>query len=353
MKKCKKCGAMLKDEEKRCSWCGAFVNEEVVTEQAPQREDKTLLTLLKYADLMDDKMLLKTATCKLNGVGVSKNEREAFELFKVLAFRGNFDGMYHFALMLMDNGDKNTAYRWLKMASDGGHKPSKIKLSMDFNELVSFETSKSVNNLIDDGGMKGQTNLEKAIPSIIMIEATKETPNGQVASQGSGFIVEGGYVVTNEHVISSNPVAIACQFEREVDDKLHNLKPLIIVPEYDLAILEFTDDIKKKITSQKNLKLRMDSKYGEEVYTIGNPIGLGFSVSRGVVSNPRRDTNYLGVKEVIQTDITANPGNSGGALLDKDNNVLGVVTYHPGDIEGAITMCVPSKYIVELLNKIG
>ena len=354
MKKCNKCGAILKDEDTRCTWCGAILDENVqATPEVPNnREEESLITLLKYADLMDDQMLFKTATCKLNGVGVAKNEREAFELFKVLAFRGNFDGMYHFALMLIEKGDNTNAYRWLKMASDGGHKPSRIKLTMDFGERLGSDNAKKVSAVIDKGGANFENIVEDAMKSIVMIEATKQTDTGQVESQGSGFIIDGGYVVTNQHVITNNPISISCRFEEEIDDKLYNLRPVIVAPEFDLAILEFTGAIKDKIASQKNLELRMECKYGEEVYTIGNPIGLGFSVSSGIVSNPKRSTSYNEIREVIQTDITANPGNSGGALLDKENNVLGVITYHPGDIEGGITMCVPSKYIVELLNRI-
>ena len=94
-------------------------------------------------------------------------------------------------------------------------------------------------------------------------------------------------------------------------------------------------------------------EYGEEVYTIGNPLGIGLSVSRGIVSCPSRNTRYPdAVKAVIQIDITANHGNSGGALLDQYNNVLGILTFIPGDSGGGITMCVPAKYIAEALNRL-
>ena len=353
MKTCKKCGAKLNDNDVRCPWCGALVEEDTTPTppvNEPDKEEENLMTLLRYADLMDDNLLLKTALCKLNGVGVAKNTKEAFELFRVLAFRGNFEGMYNLAMMMIDEGDRNNAYRWLKIAASAGHKPSALRLMMDFNEMVNFEKTKAPNNVLEEKAGGFDTLVEKVMPSIVMIEAVKQ---GNIGSQGSGFIIEGGYVVTNEHVVSANPMSITCKFENSIDNKEYNLKPVMIAREYDLAILEFTGEIANKIKNANNLSLRLDAKYGEEVYTVGNPIGLGFSVSRGVVSNPKRETNYQSIKEVIQTDITANPGNSGGALLDKKNQVIGVITYHPGDIEGAITMCVPSKYIVELLNKIN
>ena len=55
---------------------------------------------------------------------------------------------------------------------------------------------------------------------------------------------------------------------------------------------------------------------------------------------------------MIQTDITINHGNSGGALLDYENNVLGIVTFTPSNIEGGISMSVPSGYIAKVLNTI-
>ncbi len=351
MKLCKNCGAKFDDYLDKCPWCGKVYQDEEVntnnTNISNNDKEDNIMSLLKYADLMNDQLLYKTATCKLNGVGVKQNVKEAFEMFKVLAFRGNYDGMYQLSLMLLEQNDRKSAYSWLKISADGGHKPSQIKLMMEFNEY----TKEKTNNKLLNYEKTNENIVSAAMPSIVMIESLIKRGDATVMAKGSGFIIEGGYVITNEHVITTNPSTITAKFEEGINKNSFNLKPVKIAPEYDLAILEFTGEMKDKIMNNKSLSLRLECDYGEEVYTIGNPIGLGFSVSKGIISNPKRVTNYKEVKEVIQTDITANSGNSGGALLDKNNNVLGVITYHPGNIEGGITMCVPSSYIVKLLNE--
>ena len=155
--------------------------------------------------------------------------------------------------------------------------------------------------------------------------------------------------------MGKTPKSVTASFESSVDDKSYNLLPLVIAPELDVAILRFTGLADERISARENLRLRTEGvRYGEEVYTIGNPLGLRFSVSRGIVSTPLRESGHRkGIHEVIQTDITANHGNSGGALFDVSNNVLGMITYTPSDSEGGISMCVPSKYIVQVLNKLG
>ena len=93
--------------------------------------------------------------------------------------------------------------------------------------------------------------------------------------------------------------------------------------------------------------------YGQEVFTVGNPLGIGLSVSKGIVSSPDRSSNYpKRVHSVIQTDITLNHGNSGGALFDANNQVVGVATFVPSRSEGGIGMCIPASHVKNIINKI-
>ncbi|MCR4661572.1 MAG: S1C family serine protease, partial [Clostridia bacterium] len=199
----------------------------------------------------------------------------------------------------------------------------------------------------------GFASIVKAVmPNIVMVQATGKVKGQQYNYIGSGFIIEGNYIVTNAHVIGTNPNQITVRFESSIDEKTYMVKPVYVESGYDLAILEFTGLAKNKFSGLEHLTLRLDPAFGEEAYTVGNPKGFDFSVSKCVISNPKREYKYRDVDEVIQIDMTVNPGNSGGALLDMNNNVLGVITFYPGGINGGIAMCIPSKYIVNILNKL-
>ena len=97
----------------------------------------------------------------------------------------------------------------------------------------------------------------------------------------------------------------------------------------------------------------MEPIFGQKVYTIGNPLSRGISVSQGVISSPRSKESYPSdkVEYVIHTDISFNHGNSGGGLFNMNNEVLGIATFYPSRARAAMGMCVPAKYITEVLNR--
>ena len=358
MSKCAMCGFTLTNGQNVCPACGHRVAS------APQQskssgiggnvrdvEVENISIFLKYADLLDNEALYQAAICKLNGISVAKNVHEACEMFRILAFRGHVDGMYKYAECLLRETPPNVeaACKWLGLAASQGHTPSQLLLD---------SMGQKVSKTAPQDRIKQVSGLEAlvvdALPSIVTIE-TGTVENGQRArSMGSGFIIEGGYVITNEHVIGKNPSYIVARFEPDLDSTTYNLLPIAIAPTLDTAVLRFSGLADSKFTAQKNLSLRIDNvAYGEDVYTIGNPLGIGLSVSKGVISCPNRASNYpSAVGEVIQTDITANHGNSGGALLDMNNNVLGMITFSPSASEGGMAMCVPSSSIVAVLNKL-
>jgi S1-C subfamily serine protease len=345
MKKCTSCGYVADDADIYCAHCG----EKLVQGEGSVAENKVIInsTFLRIADFLDNETLYKAAVCKLNGIRVPKAEDEAIEIFKLLAYRGHFGSMYKLAEIYLNANppDEEAAKAWLKTAASGGHVQSAVKLK---NLNLSGEKLDGIT--IEDGSL--ETLVRCALPSIVVIKAGK-TGSASV-SLGSGFIIDGGYVITNAHVVGDNPEWVTCRFEPKLDEKTYSLMPIAVCPDSDVAVLKFCGAAEDKIKQTSHLSLKLsDVEYGETVYTVGNPLGVGFSVSKGVVSCPDRATSYpKGVSEVIQTDITANHGNSGGALLDKNNNVLGMITFTPGESAGGITMCVPSKYIVQVLNKI-
>jgi serine protease DegQ len=140
------------------------------------------------------------------------------------------------------------------------------------------------------------------------------------ANLGSGVIVSSeGYILTNQHVVDgADQIEIAL-----ADGRTTNAKVIGIDPETDLAVL------KVNMTDLPTITLgRMEqTRVGDVVLAIGNPFGVGQTVTMGIVSALGR--NHLGIntfENFIQTDAAINPGNSGGALVDVNGNLLGINT---------------------------
>ncbi len=144
----------------------------------------------------------------------------------------------------------------------------------------------------------------------------------KVQSLGSGFIVDAtGYIVTNEHVVER-----AAELKISVttnDGKTYSAKYIAGSPEADLAFLKI--DTKEPLPFI-NLDALSPNLLGETVLVLGNPLGYGSSVARGILSAKNRtvalgDTEY---KNLIQTDAAINPGNSGGPVVDLAGKLVGV-----------------------------
>ncbi|MEC7185097.1 MAG: trypsin-like peptidase domain-containing protein, partial [Pseudomonadota bacterium] len=149
----------------------------------------------------------------------------------------------------------------------------------------------------------------------------KEQPkNRRVSSLGSGFIIDpSGIVITNNHVVE-NAEEIIVNFSNGEKFKAELLGR---DPKTDLAVLKVITD--KKLPFVKfgdNTKARV----GDWVIAIGNPFGLGGSLSVGVISAINRDINSGPYDSYIQTDAAINKGNSGGPLFNLDGEVIGVNT---------------------------
>jgi serine protease DegQ len=152
------------------------------------------------------------------------------------------------------------------------------------------------------------------------------SPNSQRNSGlGSGVVVSSsGYILTNYHVVEG-----ADQIEVALNDG-RNLKARVVGsdPESDLAVLQI------KVEKGQELKLpaitlgQMDNiGVGDVALAIGNPFGVGQTVTMGIVSALGR--SHLGIntfENFIQTDAAINPGNSGGALIDSQGNLIGINT---------------------------
>ena len=149
----------------------------------------------------------------------------------------------------------------------------------------------------------------------------KEPPPDEPATNlGSGVIVSSeGYILTNQHVVDgADQIEIAL-----ADGRRTNAKVVGVDPETDLAVLKIG------MTNLPTITLgRIDeARVGDVVLAIGNPFGVGQTVTMGIISALGR--NHLGIntfENFIQTDAPINPGNSGGALVDVRGNLLGINT---------------------------
>lgn len=165
---------------------------------------------------------------------------------------------------------------------------------------------------------------QRVLPSVVMIRV--QSAQGEVG--GTGFIVNGGYVVTNNHVVTG---AGGGQIQIVFNDK--KMLPATVKgadPSSDVAVLK-----PEGRHSLPPLPVGDSSKIavGDPVIAIGSPLGLQGSVTTGIVSSLNRavptrgeggaDASYL---NAIQTDAAINPGNSGGPLVDAQGRVIGINT---------------------------
>lgn len=174
-----------------------------------------------------------------------------------------------------------------------------------------------------------------------------QTPGGL----GSGFIVnENGFCVTNYHVIEKETRIATTIFHRGEDGsfnrrRIDDVRIVALNPFFDLALLQ--------IPVQKDLAFKPvflaaeeDLQEGEDVFAIGNPLGLERSVSQGIIGTKNR--NFRG-QVYIQTTAEINPGNSGGPLFNARGEVIGVTNMKLLFAEG-LGFAIPSPYVKLFLD---
>jgi Do/DeqQ family serine protease len=142
----------------------------------------------------------------------------------------------------------------------------------------------------------------------------------RASSLGSGVIVStAGYIVTNFHVVeAADEIEVALADGTQLPAKVVGVDP-----ETDLAVLRVNAERLQAIAFGQSEQLRV----GDPVFAIGNPFGVGQTVTSGIVSALGRSGLHINTFEnFIQTDAAINPGNSGGALIDAQGNLVGINT---------------------------
>jgi S1-C subfamily serine protease len=178
----------------------------------------------------------------------------------------------------------------------------------------------------------------------------RRQPDSQY-SLGSGVIIdENGYVLTNLHVVQrASKVWVKLADGREFE-----ARPIVGNTQKDVALLKLLTKGNEKFKAVKFAKDE-DLLLGETVLALGNPFGLGGSVSRGILSSKNRrpplETEPLDVADWLQTDAAINPGSSGGPLIDLRGELVGlnVAIYREGH---GIGFALPIKQVTEALSEI-
>ena len=166
-------------------------------------------------------------------------------------------------------------------------------------------------------------------------------------SLGSGVIVRpDGYILTNNHVVSqADQIIVALQDGRRAVAKIIGTDP-----DTDLAVIKI--DLDKLPVLPFKLS---GNEVGDVVLAIGNPFGVGQTVTQGIISaTGRSDLGINTYEDFIQTDAAINPGNSGGALIDVAGNLIGVNTAIFSQSGGSlgIGFAIPAKVCQQVLNSI-
>ncbi len=194
--------------------------------------------------------------------------------------------------------------------------------------------------------------FEEASPSVCFITTSNlrrdyfnrnatEVPSGS----GSGFVWDKkGHIVTNYHVIQRADRAKVSMSDQTVWDA----KLVGIAPDKDLAVLRI--EAPAKDLQPIPVGTSEDLKVGQSVYAIGNPFGLDYTLTTGIVSALGREIQSVSgipIRDAIQTDAAINPGNSGGPLLDSSGRLIGVNTsiYSPSGASAGIGFSIPSDIV--------
>ena len=207
--------------------------------------------------------------------------------------------------------------------------------------FISFVYEKFIFN---DSSLSSAVN--KASPSVVSISAST-TNSRQIQDVGSGVIFsKDGYIVTNTHILNGS-----FQIFVELNDGSILDAFLIGSDIYsDIAVLKVvsTDELNPIETSES-----INLKVGDEVLAIGNPYGIGKTVTSGIISATGRDSGnpYL---QLIQTDAAINPGNSGGALINKEGNLIGINSsiYSKTGSYSGIGFAIPSEKVTQVATEL-
>ncbi len=176
--------------------------------------------------------------------------------------------------------------------------------------------------------------IEDSLQSVVTIRTD--------ISQGTGFIIsQDGFLVTNAHILSGAREMYILDYQQNK----HSAELIGYNVTFDIALLKMSGEYNPLDIGNSN-----EVQIGEKVIAIGNPLGLQFSVSEGIVSALNRE-GINAINAYIQTDAALNPGNSGGPLINKRGQVIGINNFKVGGGEN-LGFALESDYMKEIINNI-
>ncbi|HYD32775.1 MAG TPA: trypsin-like peptidase domain-containing protein [Azospirillaceae bacterium] len=190
--------------------------------------------------------------------------------------------------------------------------------------------------------------FDKVSPSVVGLSIQRAP--GSPSAMGAGLVWDAtGHIVTNDHVVAQGEritVTLA-------DGSRRTVQRLARDTAHDLAVLKVTGRLPAPVDRGRSTSLRI----GQWVMAVGNPYGLGSSLSVGIVSGLNRaidSTNGTRLEGMVQTDALLNPGNSGGALFDCGGRLVGVTTAvsPPGPGPGGIGFAIGVDEAAAVVNRL-
>lgn len=261
-----------------------------------------------------------------------------------------------FIVSLMSGAVTLGAYTFIENRKN--ESDSFITTSPNYNKAVSYNGAENIDFT---------TGAEKAIHSVVHVKNVSVrtftdpwasffygggTQQQEQIGTGSGVIVsEDGYIVTNNHVIQdANELEVTLN-----NNKAYKAKLIGTDSKMDIALLKIDADEKLPFIVFGNSD---NIKVGEWVLAVGNPYQLNSTVTAGIISAKARNLDKASIQSFIQTDAAVNPGNSGGALVNTNGELIGINTMisSPTGSYAGYSFAVPSnitKKIIEDLMKFG
>jgi S1-C subfamily serine protease len=211
---------------------------------------------------------------------------------------------------------------------------------------LNLQVTESDNDAIEE---MVQSSVEIVVDKGIKTEGGMGVPDQAL---GTGIVIDPeGYILTNYHIIESDVDPAYEGYSRVYVIPAENVNEKFVAkvvgydPVYDLALLKIEKEMETHVRIGDSNILRQ----GERVIAIGNPIGLVNTVTSGVVSS--LDRPFLQIGDIIQIDAALNPGNSGGALINKDGYLIGVTFAGLQNFEN-LNFAIPSDHVLSILNRL-
>jgi serine protease Do len=230
--------------------------------------------------------------------------------------------------------------------------PAVVNISVELKEQAGAQLEGDTGQEGASPFGQGGTPFDQFLRRFFQQPSQSQNPAEKVMALGSGFIIDPrGYIVTNNHVVA-NADKVTVIFQ---DNSRHTAKVVGRDEKTDVALLKIDTDQKLPYVTWGNSD---DVKVGNWCVAIGNPFGLGGTVTAGIVSALGRNINEGPYDDFLQIDAPINRGNSGGPTFDLHGRVIGINTaiYSPSGGSVGIGFAVPSdtaKYVVDQLEERG